>query len=94
MVLQSQTKIQPATSLFTSSVQSTRRKIEQHDCACSNVWATMKANDSHECRNCHLAAAMDPHKQTEVAQKVMAEGFKTGLTCIDCHKGVASCRNG
>jgi cytochrome c-type protein NapC len=32
---------------------------------------------------------MDPHKQNETAAKVMAEGFKTGLTCIDCHKGIA-----
>jgi cytochrome c-type protein NapC len=32
---------------------------------------------------------MDPHKQTEAAAKVMAEGFQAGLTCIDCHKGVA-----
>jgi nitrate/TMAO reductase-like tetraheme cytochrome c subunit len=32
---------------------------------------------------------MDPHKQSEAAQKVMAEGFKAGLTCIDCHKGIA-----
>lgn len=32
---------------------------------------------------------MDPHKQTETAAKVMAEGFKAGLTCIDCHKGIA-----
>ena len=49
----------------------------------------MKANDSHECRNCHSAEAMDPHKQTEAAAKVMAEGFKAGLTCIDCHRGIA-----
>jgi nitrate/TMAO reductase-like tetraheme cytochrome c subunit len=49
----------------------------------------MKENNSHECRNCHSAGSMDPHKQTEAAAKTMAEGFKAGLTCIDCHKGIA-----
>jgi nitrate/TMAO reductase-like tetraheme cytochrome c subunit len=32
---------------------------------------------------------MDPRKQTETAAKVMAEGFKAGVTCIDCHMGIA-----
>jgi len=68
----------------------TPEKFEQHRLELAqHVWATMKANDSHECRNCHSAGSMDPHKQSEAAQKVMAEGFKAGLTCIDCHKGVA-----
>ena len=68
----------------------TPEKFEQHRLALAErVWATMKANDSHECRNCHSADAMDPHKQTEAAAKAMDAGFKAGLTCIDCHKGVA-----
>jgi nitrate/TMAO reductase-like tetraheme cytochrome c subunit len=68
----------------------TPEKFEQHRLELAqHVWTTMKENNSHECRNCHAAASMDPHKQTEAAQKVMAEGFKAGLTCIDCHKGIA-----
>lgn len=68
----------------------TPEKYEQHRLELAqHVWATMKENNSHECRNCHSAGSMDPHKQSEAAQKVMAEGFKAGLTCIDCHKGVA-----
>jgi nitrate/TMAO reductase-like tetraheme cytochrome c subunit len=68
----------------------TPEKFEQHRLELAqHVWTTMKENNSHECRNCHSAGSMDPHKQTEAAQKVMAEGFKAGLTCIDCHKGVA-----
>jgi nitrate/TMAO reductase-like tetraheme cytochrome c subunit len=68
----------------------TPEKYEQHRLELAqHVWATMKENNSHECRNCHSAGSMDPHKQTEAAQKVMAEGFKAGLTCIDCHKGIA-----
>jgi nitrate/TMAO reductase-like tetraheme cytochrome c subunit len=54
-----------------------------------DVWATMKASDSRECRNCHSQDAMDVHAQTEAAQKVMGPGLQAGLTCIDCHKGIA-----
>jgi cytochrome c-type protein NapC len=52
------------------------------------VWATMKSNDSHECRNCHSVESMDPHKQTAASQ-VMIPAIKAGATCIDCHKGIA-----
>lgn len=54
-----------------------------------HVWATMRANDSHECRNCHSYAAMDFHKQTARAREKMEEGLKKGQTCIECHKGIA-----
>jgi cytochrome c-type protein NapC len=68
----------------------TPEKYEQHRLELAqHVWTTMKENNSHECRNCHSAGSMDPHKQSEAAAKTMAEGFKAGLTCIDCHKGIA-----
>ncbi len=54
-----------------------------------HVWATMKANDSHECRNCHSYHAMDFKKQSRRAAEKMKEGHEEGKTCIDCHKGVA-----
>lgn len=60
-----------------------RAELAQH------VWDAMKANDSHECRNCHSWEAMDPHKQKARAQEKMEEGRKEGKTCIDCHKGIA-----
>ncbi|MEW5962247.1 MAG: NapC/NirT family cytochrome c [Pseudomonadota bacterium] len=53
------------------------------------VWATMMANDSHECRNCHSYGAMNFHKQTPRAKEKMEEGLKKGQTCIECHKGIA-----
>jgi cytochrome c-type protein NapC len=53
-----------------------------------NVWAAMKATDSRECRNCHSAESMNPAKQTP-ASKMMQDGLKAGLTCIDCHTGIA-----
>ncbi len=54
-----------------------------------HVWAAMKANDSHECRNCHSWEAMDFHKQTPRSREKMEEGRKDGKTCIECHQGVA-----
>ena len=59
-----------------------RLELAQH------VWATMKANNSRECRNCHSVESMDPHKQTPASQ-VMYAAIKAGATCIDCHRGIA-----
>jgi cytochrome c-type protein NapC len=53
-----------------------------------NVWASMKATDSRECRNCHSVESMDPHKQTQASQ-AMFPAMKAGATCIDCHRGIA-----
>jgi nitrate/TMAO reductase-like tetraheme cytochrome c subunit len=67
----------------------TPEKFEQHRLELAQrVWETMKSTDSRECRNCHSAAAMDPHKQSEAAQ-IMQGAMKNGLTCIDCHRGIA-----
>ena len=60
-----------------------RRRLAEH------VWATMKSNDSRECRNCHSFQSMDFHKQTARASEKMQEAMNTGQTCIDCHKGIA-----
>ena len=68
----------------------TREKFEAHRLELAeHVWATMKSTDSRECRNCHAIQSMDPHKQKPEAAKMMQDGFKAGLTCIDCHKGIA-----
>lgn len=53
------------------------------------VWASMKANDSRECRNCHSYENMDFHKQSRRSAEKMQEGIKDGKTCIECHKGIA-----
>lgn len=67
----------------------TREKFEAHRLELAqHVWATMKATDSRECRNCHAVESMDPHKQSAAAQ-MMPEAIKAGATCIDCHKGIA-----
>lgn len=54
-----------------------------------NVWRSMKASDSRECRNCHTIDAMNPEFQRPRARKQHLEGMKNGNTCIDCHKGIA-----
>jgi nitrate/TMAO reductase-like tetraheme cytochrome c subunit len=53
------------------------------------VWASMKANDSRECRNCHSYDTMAFHKQTRRAAEKMQVALKEGKTCIECHKGIA-----
>ncbi len=54
-----------------------------------HVWATMKASNSRECRNCHSFDAMDFHKQSARAAEKMQEAMEQGKTCIECHTGVA-----
>lgn len=53
------------------------------------VWATMLANDSRECRNCHAYDAMDFHKQSARGREKMEPALAEGKTCIECHKGIA-----
>ncbi len=54
-----------------------------------NVWKAMKETDSRECRNCHTWDAMTDKKQKRRAWKRHAEAKEEGMTCIDCHKGIA-----
>lgn len=68
----------------------TREKFEakRYELA-TRVWTRMKQTDSLECRNCHHDDAMDPDKQTDKAKLRHARMKKDGLTCIDCHFGIA-----
>ncbi len=54
-----------------------------------NVWASMKKTDSRECRNCHDYKSMDYMEQERRSVKQHDKGFDRGMTCIDCHKGIA-----
>jgi len=54
-----------------------------------NVWRRMQKNDSRECRNCHKAEKMNSELQSEKARARHAKGKAEGLTCIDCHFGIA-----
>ena len=54
-----------------------------------NVWREMKGNDSRECRNCHDFQSMDYTEQGRRGMKQHQKGLEGGMTCIDCHKGIA-----
>ena len=61
-----------------------RRTLAEHE------WERMKANDSLECRNCHLFQSMDFTKQSKRAVDAHSTQLAKGdKTCIDCHKGIA-----
>jgi cytochrome c-type protein NapC len=55
------------------------------------VWATMKSNDSRECRNCHDLPHMDLDAQQRSARSkhTLKRQTERGETCIDCHQGIA-----
>lgn len=68
----------------------TREKFEAKRIKLSvNVWRNMKETDSRECRNCHNFDFMDYTLQESRASRRHQEGIENGLTCIDCHKGIA-----
>lgn len=60
-----------------------RFELAQH------VWTAMKRTDSRECRNCHDYESMNFEKQEGRSQRRHEEAADQGLTCIDCHKGIA-----
>ncbi|MBL8360310.1 MAG: NapC/NirT family cytochrome c [Rubrivivax sp.] len=60
-----------------------RAVLAQHE------WERMKRNDSQECRNCHNFGYMDYAEQNRRAAGTHQTAFNQGLTCIDCHKGIA-----
>ena len=68
----------------------TPEKFEAHRAELAqNVWRRMKKTDSLECRNCHQEQAWNPDLQSEASKVRHAEGKTEGLTCIDCHYGIA-----
>jgi len=68
----------------------TPEKFEAHRYGMAlRVWQRMKDTDSLECRNCHQRDSMSKELQTERAQKRHAKADAEGMTCIDCHFGIA-----
>jgi len=53
------------------------------------VWRKMKSTDSRECRNCHAFEYMDFTIQESRAAQNHQKAVDTGMTCIDCHQGIA-----
>jgi cytochrome c-type protein NapC len=68
----------------------TREKFESKRLQLAgNEWNRMKANDSRECRNCHDYDSMDYTAQGRRGMDAHIKGFDKGMTCIDCHRGIA-----
>jgi cytochrome c-type protein NapC len=63
--------------------QAKRYQLAEHE------WARMRANNSQECRNCHNFQFMDLTEQGRRAAGAHPVAFGKGMTCIDCHKGIA-----
>jgi len=85
-------KIKASNELFHKAIGSidTPEKFEAKRLQLArNVWKTMKATDSRECRNCHDYESMDFVAQQRRAVKRHSKGLEEGMTCIDCHKGIA-----
>ncbi|MGH1368905.1 MAG: NapC/NirT family cytochrome c [Maritimibacter sp.] len=86
-------KIQASKELYghfiTKSIW-TEEKFQEHriDLA-SNEWARMKRTDSKECRNCHSFEYMDFTFQENRAADNHQTALDDGMTCIDCHQGIA-----
>lgn len=71
------------------TIDSREKFVAHRQDMAQRVWAEMKANDSRECRTCHDAKSMDYAKQSRRAMQQHIRGDDEGLTCIDCHKGIA-----
>lgn len=54
-----------------------------------NVWRAMESTDSRECRNCHDFDSMDFTIQENRAARNHQKAIDEGMTCINCHKGIA-----
>jgi len=68
----------------------TREKFLKHRPELAlHVWKVMKSTNSRECRNCHNENFMDFDKQDERSADRHEVAFDNGMTCIDCHKGIA-----
>jgi cytochrome c-type protein NapC len=73
-----------------TGVIDTPEKFEAHRYEmATREWRRMLTTDSIECRNCHTLEAMSSSLQTEKAQRRHAKAKAEGLTCIECHFGIA-----
>lgn len=85
-------KIQASNELFHKLMGTidTPQKFEARRLAMAErVWASMKKSDSLECRQCHTFTEDVLAKQKPFAAKLHRGRLQEGLTCIDCHQGIA-----
>jgi cytochrome c-type protein NapC len=85
-------KVQATNELFhhvRGTIDTPEKFDEKRMVLAQHVWQSMKANDSRECRNCHEFLSMDYDKQEARSSERHEQAEEAGLTCIDCHKGIA-----
>lgn len=85
-------KIQASNELlhhFLGTIDTREKFVEKRLELATNVWRTMKATDSRECRNCHDLSHMDFSAQEKRSADKHQASLKDGRTCIDCHQGIA-----
>jgi len=74
---------------FRGTVDTPEKFEEKRMVLAQHVWDAMKATDSRECRNCHDFLSMAYDKQEPRSSERHEQAEEEGLTCIDCHKGIA-----
>ncbi|GAA4879287.1 NapC/NirT family cytochrome c [Ferrimonas pelagia] len=68
----------------------TKADFELHrEALAERVWDVMRKTDSRECRSCHNVERMALAQQSETAAQYHEVLQDDGITCIDCHKGIA-----
>lgn len=68
----------------------TPEKYEAHRLVMAEkVWEDMRANDSANCRACHINFEQSLGEQYEWAARQHGLAIDQGKTCIDCHQGIA-----
>jgi nitrate/TMAO reductase-like tetraheme cytochrome c subunit len=82
---------------FLTGELDTQEKYERHRMELAQkVWRELKANNSAECRSCHIVSAMASATQPApgavadpISTASMHQSLAASYTCIDCHKGAA-----
>ena len=74
---------------LTGSIDTAEKYEERRLHMAQRVWKKMKATDSRECRNCHAFEYMDFTIQETRAAENHQKAIDEGMTCIDCHQGIA-----
>ena len=82
-------QVEQATTYFTAEATARQNARASERTAHQALEAAIKANDSAECRGCHTARAMAFAKQPAMAADAHSSLATSGMTCIDCHRGVA-----
>lgn len=85
-------KIQASNELYhwmIGSINDRKKFLQKRSVLADHVWSSMEKNDSRECRHCHDETAMKYEIQSTKAKKIHTLNRDWGMTCIQCHQGVA-----